>query len=266
MADTIDIGGKPVKKQTVFIATGAVVILGVAVYRYRKQQSSATNAAAAAAAAAQAPGTGAGTSDQIDPATGFAYGSAEDAAALTAQSGYNSPFGVPSGTSYLVGGASSGFPGGGGFVSNAQWAQAAEDYLVNTAGADATTVGNALGKYITGGTLDATMTAIVNQAIAFEGYPPVGGPDGYPPSIRTAPVTVPPTGGGGGNGSTGTGTGTATVPNCVGNTAGTAHNKLVSAGFIPVADAGQKATSIVKSTKPAGGTLHPTGSVVLITT
>jgi hypothetical protein len=195
MADTIDIAGKPVKKQTVIVASAGIVIIGVAAVRYRKQQQTAA-AAASAAAAAQAPGTGAGTSDQIDPATGFPYGSVEDASALTSQAAYNTP------TNYLYGGggsASSYVPNSGGFTSNAQWAQAAEDYLVNTAGADSASVGNALGKYITGGVLDSTMAAIVNQAIAFEGYPPIPGPDGYPPSIRNAPptTTVPPPADGG---------------------------------------------------------------------
>ena len=191
MADTMQIAGKPVKKQTVAIAAGAVVILGIGVYRYRKQ-AAADAATAADNAAAQAPGTG--TDSAIDPATGFPYGSIEDASALTSQSGYITPFGAGGqGTTYLTGGP---YPGGGqtpgGFTSNAQWSQAAEDYLVNTASGDANTVGNALGKYITGQVVTAAQSDIVNQAIAFEGYPPVAGANGYPPSIRTAaPVPTP---------------------------------------------------------------------------
>ena len=195
MADTIEIGGKPVKKQTVLIAGAAVAVLGIGVYRYRKQAA----ANAAADAAANAPGTGAGSSDQIDPATGFPYGSAEDAAALTSQAQYIQP----GGTVGLAGGGSPSayYPQSGGFTSNAAWAQAVEDYLVNTAGADANTVGNALGKYITGGALTDDQVSVVNQAIAFQGYPPVPGPAGYPPSIRTSTSSnPPPTGSGGGTG------------------------------------------------------------------
>ena len=195
MADPL---GSLSKNEKIGLAAGAAGLLGFTIYRYQKQKSSDA-ATAAADAAAQAPGTGAGTADQVDPATGFPYGSAEDSAALTAQSGYISPIGGlgSSGVSYNYGGQGA-YPQG--FTNNAQWSQAAEDYLVNTAGADANTVGNALGKYITGQTVTSDQQSIINQAIAFEGYPPVGGPDGYPPSIRTAAPTStvpPPTTGGG---------------------------------------------------------------------
>lgn len=196
------------KNEALIAGIGGSLLLGFTVYRY-SQQKKASDAAATAAAAAQAPGTGAGTSDGVDPATGFPYGSTEDAAALTAQSGYNSPLaGLGySDQSYLYGGSPY-YPGspnsGGGFTSNAQWAQAAEDYLVNTAGGNSNTVGNALGKYITGQNVtDTNMQAVINQAIAFEGYPPIPGPDGYPPSIRETPVTPTQPSGGGGTTTTG---------------------------------------------------------------
>lgn len=178
-----EIFGKQVSKGTIWIGAGAAGLLGIAVYRYRKQQA-ADAATAAANAAAQAPGTGAGSSDQIDPATGFPYGSAEDAAALTAQSGYNSPIG---GTGYYGYGMPNVYPSTqpASFTSNAQWSQAAEQYMVNQGG-DANAIGNALGKYITGQPLDESGQSLVNQAIAFEGYPPVGGPNGFPPSMNTA--------------------------------------------------------------------------------
>lgn len=186
MADTIELAGKPVKKQTVMIAAAAAAVLGIGIYRYRKQQA----ADAATQSATDAAGTGTGTADQIDPATGFPYGSVEDASALTSQAGYNSPIGGlgTSGVSYSYA-PGTGYPQG--FTSNAQWSQAVEDYLVNTTGADANTVGNALGKYITGQELTADQQAVVNQGIAFQGYPPVAGPDGYPPHIRTGPAPTP---------------------------------------------------------------------------
>ena len=193
MVDTVTIAGKPVKKGTLGIGVIGTIVLAVGVYRYRKQQSAAA-AAQAATDATTAAGTGAGASDQVDPATGFPYGSVQDASALSAQTGYNYP--VPAGG---YGGGGSSFPSGGstgatGFTSNPQWAQAAEDYLVQNTGANPQAVGNALGKYIVGSPVADADHSIINQAIAFEGIPPVPGADGFPPGIRTAPVegTPPP--------------------------------------------------------------------------
>lgn len=246
------------KNEKIGLGIGSAALLGFTIYRYQKQKQAAA-ADAAAAAAAQAPGTGAGSSDQIDPATGFPYGSAEDAAALTAQSGYNSPIGGLgySDTSYLYGGypgyPGSGYPTSGGYTSNAQWSQAAENYLVQTVGADANSVGNALGKYITGGTVDDNQQAIINQAIAFNGFPPVSGPDGYPPSIRTAPNpgTPPPSN-------------SVTVPNVVGGTAGNAHNAIVAAGLTPIDADWIKGDSTRKVTRqnPKAGSQAQKGAVV----
>lgn len=178
-----EIFGKQVSKGTIYVGVGAAGLLGIALVRYRKQQQAAA-ATAAANAAAQAPGTGNGASDQIDPATGFPYGSAQDAAALTAQAGYNFP---TTGYQYGYGGANT-YPttSPASFTSNAQWSQAAEQYMVGQGG-DANTIGNALGKYITGQPVpDQTNQGLINEAIAFEGYPPVPGPNGFPPSINTA--------------------------------------------------------------------------------
>lgn len=250
------------KNEKIGLGIGSAALLGFTLYRYQKQKQQAASDAAAAAAA-QAPGTGAGSSDQIDPATGFPYGSAEDAAALTAQSGYNSPIGGlgASDTSYLYGGypgyTGSGYPVAGGFTSNAQWAQAAEDYLVNTGGANANTVGNALGKYITGGTVDDSQQAVINQAIAFEGYPPVSGPNGYPPSIRTAAPTPTPTP-----------QTTVPVPKVTGLKAGDAHNVITAAGLIPKDTAagprGEYLWTVIYQ-NPAAGTNVPPHSVVTFT-
>jgi PASTA domain-containing protein len=250
------------KNEKIGLGVGSALLLGFTLYRYQKQKQQSA-ADAAAAAAAQAPGTGAGSSDQIDPATGFPYGSIEDASALTAQAGYNSPIGGLgySDTSYLYGGnpgyPGSGIPITGGYTSNAQWSQAAENYLVQTVGADPNTVGNALGKYITGGTVDDAQTAIINQAIAFNGYPPVSGPEGYPPSIRTGsptPTTPPPS----------NGSGTVAVPNTVGQTAGNAHNLIVAAKLTPIDvnwDKGDSTKKVTRQNPPAGTKVTP-GSVV----
>lgn len=64
----------------------------------------------------------------------------------------------------------------------------------------------------------------------------------------------------------GAATAMTTVPQLTGQSAGAAHNALVSAGLVPTADAGQKAGDIVSATNPAGGTSVPHGSSVRIET
>lgn len=238
--------GKQVKPETMWIGGGAIVIFGVAYYRYSKTQK----ADAAAAAAATAPGTGAGSSDQIDPATGFPSGSTEDAAALTSQAGYNTPTNL----GYSYGGPNN-YPvlNPQSFTSNAQWSQAAEQYITGQ-GADSNTVGNALGKYITGQTIsDANQENYVNQAIAFEGYPPVPGPDGFPPNIRTAPVGdghKPPQ--------------EVVVPRVAGLSASEAYRILRSEALNP-SPGGVKSTRIVLSTNPPAGKSVPKHTTVRVT-
>jgi hypothetical protein len=177
-----------IPKKSMYIGVGVVIfIIGIAWYRSKK---SASTAAAASVAAAGSTTT--------DPATGFPYGSPEDAAALAAQAQYQSP----GGAGYGYGGNTPGTTNisqGTGFQSNAQWAQAVEDYLVNTAGtgdsAYMSVVGNAIGKYLTGQALSPDQVNIVEQGIAFEGSPPVAGTNGYPPSFRTSQTgPTPPSG------------------------------------------------------------------------
>jgi len=252
-----EIFGKQVSKGTLWVGAGATGLLGIALIRYRKQQQEAA-ATAAANAAAQTPGTGLGTSDAIDPASGFPYGSAEDAAALTAQAGYNSPIGGLgySNLGYNYGVPSAGYPTSGGFTSNAQWAQAAEAYLVGQGG-DANSIGNALGKYITGGVVnDPTAQSIINQAIAFEGYPPVPGPNGFPPSIQqgSTPVNPPPTT---------TPNQNVVVPKVIGLPGSQAYQILRSEALNPE-PGGVKASRIVIGTSPAAGTSVPKHTTVVV--
>jgi hypothetical protein len=191
MADTLNIGGMHIPKPVAIIGAGAIVI-GGAVYIRGKQSASAANAAAATA----------GANTGIDPATGYPYGSAEDASALGSQSSYINPAdGIVGDPFASAGFASLGTTSGGPpFTSNAQWSQYVEQWLVSTMGGDPATVGNAIGKYITGQPLDQGMVSIIQESIAFAGYPPVSGPNGNPPSYTTATATTttpPPTGGGG---------------------------------------------------------------------
>jgi hypothetical protein len=194
MADTLNVAGMHIPKPVAIIGGGAIVIGGAVYYRGKKAASDA-NAAAATA----------GANTGIDPSTGYPYGSAEDASAMAAQgsyinpaqSGVGDPFAIQGFNSY---GISSGGPP---FTSNALWSQYVEQWLVGTMNSDPNTVGNAIGKYISGQPLDSGMVAIVQEAIAFAGYPPVSGPGGNPPSYTTATTTTtnpPPTGGGTGSG------------------------------------------------------------------
>lgn len=187
MAETIHLPGMgETKKTTVYmIGAGLVLVGGIAYYRSKKTAA----AAAQAASVAQAGGT------TTDPATGYPYGSAEDAAALAAQANYNTGSGYAGygyGNQYPYSG---GQPGTSqtGFTDNASWAQAFETYATENLNANAAVVGNALGKYLTGQPLTSDQISVVEQAIAFEGYPPQAGTNGFPPSYHNIPS-------GGGNG------------------------------------------------------------------
>jgi len=170
--------------QKKYALIGGVVLVGVlGIAWYRSKKSAQASATAAA-----------GESVGIDPATGYIYGSAEDAAALTNQGGYQFPQ-----PSYGSGGGSSYPPGtttGTGFASNGQWSQAAISYMqTNGLVEDASQLSAALGKYITGSPVTPTDVTLINQAIAVEGYPPVAGPNNYPPALNTGTTggtTTPP--------------------------------------------------------------------------
>ena len=183
---------------------GAAVLAGILGYAYWRHSRTAASSGAvtSAASATGAAYTGYGAGDpyppdgtsgnpsdpySLDPASGMTYG--DEGAGSYAGAGYGY---------YGSGSPGGGYPTApGGYSTNAQWAQAAEDYLVNSTGADATTVAAALGKYLTGGAITPDQQVIVNSAIAFEGFPPVSGPNGYPPSMQ---VSQPSGGGGGGGG------------------------------------------------------------------
>ena len=154
------------------VIAGAVAGIGIGgLYYYKQRQNSSATPPAS----------------QIDPATGEVYGSTADAAALAAQGNY-----VQAGN---VGGTSDAAPGPQqppAFTSNSGWSQAAHDYLVNVGGGDPGVIGTALGLYITGQPLSDAQKQIIDSAIAFEGYPPVAGSNGFPPATRdAAPIPVP---------------------------------------------------------------------------
>lgn len=131
---------------------------------------------------------------EINPATGYPFGSAEDAAALSAQNQYQFP----------SGGGGGGNTGSSGtqFLTNAEWSQYVITYMSdNDIVASTGPISAALGKYLSGQPVNTDETSLIQQAIAIANKPPIAGPTGYPPSINTSPATnpPPPTGGGGGD-------------------------------------------------------------------
>lgn len=160
------------KKMALYVGGGLGALVILMVVRKRK---------AAAAANAGVP------SSDIDPATGFAYGSAEDQAALASQGG--SIAAVPGGT----GGGSSGpvsVPGTG-FRTNAEWSQAVISYMASSGAVnDPQLISQALGLYLNGRPA-GDFRQLIEQAIAVEGLPPVAGPAGFPPAINETPAATP---------------------------------------------------------------------------
>lgn len=183
--------GQVPKKKAATVGAVLALLAGIVWYRHRGT-AAAANAGAGEDTSADADLSAAAGSDGLesdpyppdgtigdasdpnstDPATGATYGD-ED-------SGYGIP-GLDS--SGGIGGIGTGVITGS-FTSDAQWAQAAQAYLVDNEGADAGTVGTALGAYIAGADVTEAQKEIIEAAIAFEGNPPVAGPGGYPPSIR----------------------------------------------------------------------------------
>lgn len=185
MPDTIKIpGAGPQPKKTVYLIGGGIVVLaGIVYFRRKKAAATATTAAVT-------------DPNAIDPATGYAYGSTQEATALAGQSAYQNPVNYGGGGGPAVSGTTIN-P----IATNDQWTQAAVTYLVNTVGAPAGDVSSALGAYVAGQALSPSQIDYVHQAIAGVGPAPQAGANGYPPSIKTgAPasasysITNPPPG------------------------------------------------------------------------
>lgn len=175
-------GIPPVKRN--YLIAGGVLLALAGIYWVRHRQAAAASADTSTTPAAA-----------TDPATGYPTGSPEDIAALQAQAAQSTAASAADGTSGGGGGGGglSVPPTASGYASNGAWAQAAESYLVSSAGADAQTVAKALGAYIAGSTVTQAQKSVIEQAIAFAGYPPISGQGGYPPSIHAeAPSTTPP--------------------------------------------------------------------------
>lgn len=153
------------KKTALWAGVGTGVLALLVWYRKRQNTSAAAD-----------------TTGEINPATGYVYGSAEDAQALEAQANYHSPSGSAGG-----GGGSSVSTG---FTSNSQWAQAVVQYMTdNSTVVDPSQLQEALGKYLTGAPVTDTQKNLIEQAIAVQGYPPIAGTTGYPPAINQSPTS-----------------------------------------------------------------------------
>jgi hypothetical protein len=181
---TIHVPGMGDVKRT-YVIVGVVLVGGLGIYAYRKRQADAS-----AASSTDTTGEAGTTDTTVDPATGYAEGSPEDLAALESQDTASSIGSIDDSGGGSSGGIST--PPATGFASNGAWAQAAETYLVTNGGGDAATIAAALGKYVTGQSLTDAQKSVAEQAIAFNGYPPISDPDGYPPSMRQTPTVVAP--------------------------------------------------------------------------
>lgn len=226
----------PKNRKVALFAIGGLGGLGL-VYWYKRKN----------AAAATADTTGTTTDPSIDPATGIPY-------AEEYSGGYGSSLGgiydPATGQTYTGAG---GPPIVTQVTSNAQWAQAAEAYLISL-GYDPVTTSAALGAYLAGIGLTQDQLAIVQAAIGFEGQPP------NPPAPPH--VTGPPTG----TGPPPVG-GQATVPNVVGNSVNLAIGKLLAAGFRYKLSQVRNPSKrwVVTAQSPSGGAKASRGSVVMLT-
>jgi hypothetical protein len=234
-----------VKKSTAALVGGVVVIGGVLYWRHTQQVNAANAAATAAAANSAANQTGVDNT-QIDPATGFPYGSAEDEQALASQQGIGyTPWGYGGG-----GTGTTGTTGGPPFTSNAQWASYAESVMGST-GTDATAA--ALGHYLAGfNPITPDEQTLIDEAIAIAGPVPVPGTDGYPPSIHL--------------GTGGTTGGNVNVPNVIGQETDAGVRAITAAGLVakhPPLQPGKGST--ITGESPAAGSQVASGSTVNLT-
>lgn len=139
---------------------------------YRQHSGTASSATPGSTSGQTDP---AGNVGDIDPATGYVYGTPEDLASLS-----------DSGTS--TGTTTSGSTTAGAYADDDAWGRAAVNYLVGL-GVDPTAANEAVQQYLASQTLTTQQQADVNLAIQGIGSPPeLPGPTGTAP----APVTTPP--------------------------------------------------------------------------
>lgn len=255
------IGG--VKKQYVY-AGGALLGVVVVVVYYRSKKQAAEAATTAATTVTDPAGN---VCAALSPTSGYCPGTPEDLAYSGTGAGtlegtdaasyvggqiigydqYGNPI-------YSSSSTQTGVPGA--YTNNAQWTQAALQEMEDLEpSSDPGTLSAALGVYINGQPATAAQVSIIQQAIALEGYPPVGGTNGNPPGIVQSPITTPPN----------TGGTTVTVPNVVKDTVNQAHSALQNAKLTFNTDTAKDKAGydrIVTSQKPTAGTKVASGSKV----
>lgn len=243
-----------VKKKYAAIAVVGTGLVAVLWYRSHKAATAATTATGSVTDPAG------NVCSTLDPNSGYCPGSTEDQQYQTGILGNASAL---SGTSNVPGGSfdtgssapSTGdTPGPGSFTNNAQWASYCEAAM-GSSGADA--IAAALGKYITGGEVNATQVTSIDEAIAIGGYPPIQGPGGRPPSINVTspapgpPPPVPAT--------------KVKVPNVVGKRGGDAVNAIKAVGLVASIPSEKPHIAYwAHSSSPKAGTLVSKGSTVHI--
>jgi PASTA domain-containing protein len=269
-------------------AAGGLVIVGtlIIVYYVRKKKSSAASTSAAAGAATstdQYPPDGTVGNPQdpysTDPATGQTYGDEAVGSGGTygaygdsdsADSGSypwdgtvgneDDPYSLDPGTGETYGNEGSGSTGTGTtggppFANNSDWENwALQQLQENDSSFDVADTITALGLYLDGQPVTAAQKTLIFDATGIAGDPPVAGPNNYPPNVKT-------------NGDTGGSGATVQVPNCAGQTAGTAHNLITDVGLKPTDPNGNvpgEASWKVTSTSPAAGTTVQQGTSVQI--
>ena len=239
-----EIAGKKImglsKNQAIFVAIGGAATVYL-VYRHYKSASAVVNDTSSTDTGTDTTGT------DIDPETGYAYGSTEDEEALASLSGEASgdAYGTLSSEPYYSTVATTQTP-----TTNAAWSQYVQQQL-GTIGYDPETVAGAIGAYLSQIPLTATQAGIVQVALAECGPPPQGEYSIIPQGTTSTTTT----------------TATVVVPNCAGMSAGSAHNAIVAAGLVPTDTEGNvsgEASWTVASTTPAGGSTVATGSTVAI--
>jgi hypothetical protein len=253
MADTIKLPlvGET-SKGTVFIAgLAGVAALGWAWYKKKETAKSSAATAAASTATTATPTAGYGYGAYSYQPYGYGFGSSGlgEYGGGTGDYGYGY-YGAGEPTEEVPTQA----------TTNQQWVEAAMGVLSGAGYTEATSL-PALGLYITGSPLSSAQVAIVQAAIAAEGYPPQPGASGNPPGLNTSGTT---------GGQTGTtSAGNVSVPNVANMTADNALGVLKSAGLNgtitldPTSDK-KGIYHIVTKTQPAAGTSVAKGTTVVI--
>lgn len=236
--------GKPkimgVKKEFVYIGGAAVGVLGIAWYRAKKQSQQSSSSGMVTDPAGN-------VCSALDPNSGYCPGTPQDLSYQQTLVGTNSASYVggqvigydQTGNPIYSSGPSA--PGPGSYISNAQWSQAAVTYIVQLEpSADPAVIADALGAYINGKPVTAAQQTIIHQAIAFQGQPPVGGPNGNPPGIVTAPNPPP----------------VQTAPKSAPGLSVTPHPGMINAGWSAVATATSYELTVIGAGGKGTGTSH----------